>query len=204
MEIVYIILGWLFGLLSPSIVNKISEKSKKDSIRKIIFNDLTDVKKRLAPLSFQVYPKYGKLDKKTFEWLKVNSGIDFSQGLENFEKKGLTEEQIIDQFNINGQGKKTATHFKKMHLFATDSHLLNIGLIESDLVEKILEVRFYVEAFNEDIDSYRENLKMTFLPGITTVNHQIVCDEMDRQNLMIAERSMFIVDKINNILDSEK
>lgn len=207
MEIIYVIigtiLGWLFGLLSPSIVKKISEKSEIDNLKKIIFNDLRDLKKRLAPLPFLIYPKYGKLDEKILEWIETNSDIDFSEGMEKLSKEGHTKEQILDYLNRQGLEKASISYFKKMHLFATDSHLINLSIISNDLVEKILEIRFYVEALNEDIDSYRENLKMTFLPGITETNHYIVSQQIDKQNLMIAEKSMYIVDKINLILDSK-
>lgn len=201
MEILYIILGWLFGLLSPSIVEKILEKSKRENLKKIIFNDLNELKKRLAPLPYMVYPKYGKLDKKTFNWLKINSGIDFEEGLEKLAKAGHTENDMLDYLNVKGLKENTITYFKKMHLFATDSHIMNFDLIDNSLVEKILEVRFYVEALNEDIDNYRENLNMTFLPGITKINHEIVSRQIDNQSIMIAEKSMYIVDKINNILN---
>lgn len=209
MDIIYItlgtaitstILGWLLGILTPSIVKKITEKTERDNLKKIVFNDLKELKKRLAPLPYTVYPKYGKLDTKTFEWLKINSGIGFSEGLAVLSKQGQSEEQVIANLNARGSQEKTSVYFKKMHLFAIDSQLMNLGIIENGLMEKILEVRFYVEALNEDIDTYREDLKMTFLPGITDNNYQIVSQQIDKKSLMIAEKSMYIVDKINDVL----
>lgn len=204
MEILYIILGWLLGLLSPSIVKKISQEKERTNLEKIIFSDLRELKKRLAPLPFSVYPKYGRLDQVTFEWIKVNSGIDFSQGLEQISQGGNTEEQILAYINERGLQNNTISYFKKMHLFATDSHLMNFGLIEHKLMADILEVRFHVEAFNEDVESFREHLKMTFLPGITPENHRIASQEIANKSITIAEKSMFIVDKINAILSSRK
>lgn len=199
-QIIYIALGWLLGVLSPSIVKKISEKTEKANLEKIIFNDLKELKKRLAPISFKVYPKYGKLNKETFDWLKINSGIDFTEGLEIAAKEGLNEEEMLNYINTKGIQKNTLAYFKKMHLFATDSHLMNFGLIDSSLMERVLEIRFYIEAFNEDIDSFREHLKMTFMPGITDNNHRIVSQEIENKSLDIAKKSMYIVDKINDIL----
>lgn len=200
MEVIYIILGWLLGLLGPTIVKKISEMKEKSNLKKIIFNDLKDLKKRLAGLSYTVYPRYGKLDKKTFEWLKINSEIDFTEGLEQLDKKGQTEERILSYLNSKGLQERTSIYFKKVHLFATDSHMVNFGLVDGSLMAAILEVRFHIEAFNEDIESFREHLKMTFLPGITSENHRIVSQEIENKSLMIADKSIFIVDKINTIL----
>lgn len=205
MEIVYIILGWLFGLLSPSIIKKIFEGKERENLKKIIFNDLKELKKRLAPLPFIVYPKYGKLDKKTFDWLKINSDIDFSKGLEEIIKKeGLSESQILHHLNNKGLQDQKSTYFKKIHLFTIDSNLINFSLIDNNLMERLLEIKFYVEAFNEDLDNFRENLKMTFLPGITNINHEIISQEMKKQSLMIADRSIFIVNKINYILSTSR
>lgn len=213
MEIIYLtlgtaitstILGWLLGILTPAIVKKIAENKEKENLEKIIFNDIQELKKRLAPLSFRVYPKYGRLDQETFDWLKANSGIDFSDGLEQLEQEGHTEEQMLAYLNERGLQDNTHSYFKKMHLFATDSHLMNFGLIDNELMANILEVRFHVEAFNEDVESFREHLKMTFLPGITPENHRIVSQEIVNKSMTIAEKSMFIVDKINAIVSSRE
>jgi hypothetical protein len=199
-----IVLGWLLALLSPAIVKKISEAREKSNLENVIFSDLKDLKKRLAPLSFLVCPKYGKLDKKTFDWLKVNSDVDFLSGLEELAKKGMTEDEVVSQLNANGLTKKTLSHFKKAHLFATDSLMMNLGLIDKSLRSDILEVRFRVEAFNEDVDSFRELLKMTFLPALSSENHTIISKELENKSLMLAQKSIYIVDKINEILNARK
>lgn len=201
-EILYIVVGWSLGILSPLIVKKISQKAERNNLEKIIFNDLRELKKRLAPISYMVYPKYGKLDAKIFEWLKINSGVNFSDGLEQMAREGLGENEIVVLLNERGLKENTVSYFKKMHLFATDSHLMNFGIIGDALIEKVLEIRFHVEAFNEDIDSFREHLKLTFLPGITDTNHRIASKEIENKSLEIAKKSMYIVDRINEILNS--
>jgi hypothetical protein len=206
MEIIYgiigTILGWLLGLLSPSIIKKISDKTERKNLEKIIINDLKELKKRLAPLSYSVYPKYGKLDFETFEWLKINSGIDFSEGLRQLTGTDVDTPKILEHLNTKGLQETTSVYFKKMHLFVTDSHMMNFGLIDNTLIEKVLEIRFHIEAFNEDVDSFREHLKMTFLPGITDANYRIVSQEIENKSLEIAKKSIYIVNKINNIINS--
>jgi hypothetical protein len=206
MEIIYgilgTILGWLLGLLSPSIIKTISDNTDRKNLKKIIFSDLKDLKKRLAPLSFLVLPKYGELDEKTFEWLKENSNADFLEGIEGLLKKGFDSKKIVEDLNQRGRQKNTHSGFKKMHLFAIDSHLVNLNLIDHHLMEKVLEVRFHVEAFNEDVDSFRESFKMTFQPGMTEINHLIISEELKNKSINISKSSRYIVDKINDILKS--
>lgn len=201
-QIIFILLGWLLGILSPAIVKKISEKGEKDNFKNIIFKDLNDLKKRLAPLPFRVLPKYGKLDQDNFDWIKNNSDIDFSEGIKELSKIDIKPEQILEYLNKKGLQENKLSYFKKMHLFATDSHLINLGLLDSHLVEKVLEIRFHIEAFNEDVDNFREHLKMTFLPGITDTNHEIISQELENISLDISKKSIYIVDKINIILEN--
>lgn len=202
MEFIYISFGWLLGLLAPAITKRISDYYERKNLEKIVFNDLKDLKKRLSPIAYLVYPKHGKLDQEVFDWIKKNSDIDFDDGLNQLTEQGQTEAQMINYLNTTGLQDNSSTYFKKVNLFAADSHLIKFGLIDDSLVEKILEIKFHVHAFNEDIDSFRDDLKMTFLPGITVENHRIVSEEVEKKSLMIAKKSMFIVDKVNDILSS--
>ena len=204
MEFVYIGFGWLLGLLAPALTKRIVDHYEKQNLEKIIFNDLKDLKKRLGSIPYLVYPKHGKLNQDIFNWIKKNSSIDFDTGLKQLAEQGLTETQIINHLNITGKQDVTTTYFKKVNLFATDSHLTKLSLIENSLMEKILEIKFHAQALNEDIDSFRDDLKMTFMPGITVENHRIVSAEINKKSLMIAKKSMFIVDKINEILSSRE
>lgn len=202
MEIVYIVIGWALGLFSPLIVKQLSKGSERNNLRKIILNDLRDLKKRLAPLSFKVLPKYGKMDEETFEWIKKNSDIDFSEGVQSLLENGIDSSAVVELLNERGLQDNTHSYFKKMHLFATDSHIMNFALLEDSLIEKILEIRFHIEAFNEDVDSFRESLNMTFQPGITDINHGIISRELENKSLDIAKKSIHMVDMINVILEN--
>ena len=204
MEFVYIGFGWLLGLLAPAITKRINDHYEKSNLEKIILNDLKNLKKRLSPIPYLVYPKYGKLNQEIFDWIKNNSDIDFDTGLKQFIEQGLTEAQVITHLNTTGQQDVTTTYFKKINLFATDSHLTKLGLVENSLLEKILEIKFHVQALNEDIDSFRDDLKMTFMPGVSVENHRIVSTGINNKSLMIAKKSMFIVDKINEVLSSRE
>lgn len=195
--IVTLLLGWLVGLLSPGIIKYISSHREKKALEKVVFNDLKDLKKRLGPLPFLVLPRYGKLDKESFDWIKKNSGLDFQEIL-----KGHNEEDAIKYLNIKSQEEEKLTYFKKMNLFVIDSNLMNINLLDDNLISQVLEVKFYINALNEDIDNFREHLKMTFLPGISTNNHKIISNGLDIKTLEISEKSIIIVDKISTILQN--
>lgn len=196
-----VVLGWLLGILTPSITRKISDGRERKKLERIILNDLSELKERLAPLPYLVYPKYGKMNKETFEWLRENSSIEFEEGIKKITDSGATIDELISYLNDKGLREKTSSHFKKMNLLSTDSYLTDLGLLDKNLIQKILEIRFFVNALNEEIDYYRDHLKMTFQPGITDTNHKIISGEIDNRSFNIAKQSMHIVDKINQTLE---
>ena len=69
-QILYIILGWLFGLLSPTLVSKISEKYKRNSLHQAISAELEDCKHRMAITNFLLSQRYGEIDKHYLKWLR--------------------------------------------------------------------------------------------------------------------------------------
>ena len=52
MDIGTLILGWLFGLLSPGIVNGIARGYKKNDVEKAIFADLEELRIKMVFISF--------------------------------------------------------------------------------------------------------------------------------------------------------
>ena len=70
MEVAYILLGWLLGILSPGIINYISNYYKKNTLQRIIIGDLKDLKKRLVLLPYKINSNYGTVDKELFIWIK--------------------------------------------------------------------------------------------------------------------------------------
>lgn len=212
MEILYIILGWLLGILSPGIINRISDRYNKKALQRIIIDELKDLKKRLAMLPIMVYPKYGKLDEKIFIWIKTQTQ-DFKEFemsgdiKDEFEKQVKNKKKLnifLEHYNSTHKKDKPAFHFKKMIISTIDSNLMNFGILDDEFLEKLLDIKFQLNAFNEEVQSVYEYLKMTFNSNITVDNHQIISKEIENKNLLIAEKAILIVEKINNIIYQNK
>lgn len=208
MNILYIIFGWLLGILSPGIINYIADHYKKITLKRIVANELKDIKKRLILLPFLVYPKYGMLDEKIFIWIKTQTE-DFKEFEMGDAAKKAFEEQVknsenlkifLAHYNSTHRKDKPAFNFKKMITSAIDANLMNFGILEDEFLEKLLEVKFQINTLNEEIQNVNEYLKMTFISNITDINHQIITKEIENKNIFIAEKAILIVEKINTII----
>jgi len=204
MEVFYIILsiilGWLFGILSPGIINRISNCYEKDKLQRVIIGELKDLKKRLAYVPFLINSRYGNIDKELFIWIKeqtAGSEGDFAKiNIKN--DKELTE--FLDHLNSSRKKDEPAFHFKKMITSVIDSSLMNIGILDNEFLTELLDIKFQINAFNEEIQNVNEYLKMTFDSNITDTNHQIIKKEIDNKNFIISEKAIDIVEKINRLI----
>ena len=207
MEIIYIILGWLFWILSPGIINYISNHYKKNTLKLIVTTELNNIKNKLIFLPLLVYSKYGKLDEKVFNWMRKESQ-DFKEVEMSIEIKNIFEKQInnpdslisfLQWYNSRHKKDNPGIIFRKMMINSIDSNLINIGILWDKFLEKLLEVKFQINVFNEEIQSVNEYWKMTFDSNITESNHQIILKEIENKNLYIAEKAILIIEKINTI-----
>lgn len=144
-EILILLLGWFLGILSPGIVSRIANHNKKEALRRIVITELKDIKKRLANIPFLIYPEYGKLDERTFNWVKkqtnnfknISSDIEMSDDIR--EKFGqLDNPEFIKNFvlvcNTKKQKSNPAFGFKKFSISLIDSHIVNISLLDDEFI----------------------------------------------------------------------
>lgn len=204
-----LLLGWSLGMLSPWITERVSNRYKKKSLQCVILNELKDLKMRLVLLPFMVNSDYGTLDRELVIWTE-----DETQKLEELKLKDESNEYLkkliknekelqenLAYYNSINKKDKPAFHFKKMTTSTIDSNFINIGLLDNDFVTKLLEIRFQLNAFNEEIDNVNEYMKMTFDSNISVENHRIVSENIKRKNLIISKKAIYIVDKINKIIN---
>lgn len=208
MEVLYILLGWLLGILSPGIVSSISNHYKKVSLKNIVIEELKDVKKRLVFIPLKVYPAYGELKKKHYLWIKEQtanfselvSSDEEKEKLNELSKQNISVENVVKLFNSNKISENPAFHFKKIETGIIDSNQNNFDILNSQFITKILEIKFQIRVFNEEIQSVSEYLKMTFDSSITEINHQIIKEQIKTKNYTISEKAVLIVEKINQVI----
>lgn len=206
-------LGWLFGILGPGIIDRISIKYKKDALQRIIIRELIDLKSRLSWIPYTIKSDYGMVDEELITWMKTQI-MDIEKSEQNkastdsYKKMVLENKGDLSNFlilcNTANLREDPSFHFKKMLTITIDSNIMNFGMLDDKFLKKLLELKFQINAFNEEIQCVNEYLKMTFDSSITNNNHQIIKNEIRRKNLCIAKKAIYIVEKINHIICPEK
>jgi hypothetical protein len=132
-------------------------------------------------IPYMVRSQYGMVDEDLILWLKAQ--------IEDVDKD-VQSQDFIDLY-------------KKMATPTMGSNLMNFSILDNNLLAKILEIKFQINVFNEEVESVNNYLRMTFDSNITNTNHRTVVQEIKNKNLLIAEKSILIVDKINNIIKTK-
>lgn len=208
MEALYILLGWLLGILSPGIVSSISNRYKKVALQNMVIEELKDVKKRLVFIPFRVLPAYGELEERHYLWVKeqTNNFVESisddgdKEKLDKLLKQNNSAENVVKLFNSIKISENPAFHFKKIETGIIDSNQGSFELLDNKFLTNILEIKFQIRVFNEEIQSVSEFLKMTFDSSITEINHNIIKEQIKGKNYIISEKAVLIVEKINKII----
>lgn len=107
---------------------------------------------------------------------------------------------LLMQWNTAAKRNNPAFHFKKMNINIINSNLINMEVLDNNFLIKLLEIKFQINVFNEEIQSVHEYLKMTFDSNINTTNHQIISNEIENKNYTIAKKAILTVEEINKII----
>jgi len=69
-KVLFLILGWLFGLLSPAIVNSIHKRREAREVKIAILPELHELQHRLALIVYLIENRYGKSNREFIEWIE--------------------------------------------------------------------------------------------------------------------------------------
>lgn len=209
MEVFYIILGWLLGILSPGIISSIALHYKRDSLRRVIIGELKDLRKRLVFIPYAVNSRYGTFDKNLFVWTKTHTDdiedIDIDGPFKaEFAKIEIDNDGALTNFlnTINSSREANpAFHFKQMEISVIESNLTNIDILDKKFLTNLLEIKFQINVLNEEIRSVNDYLKLTFDSNISAANHQIIKTEIINKNFVISKKAIYIVEKLYHVIN---
>ena len=208
-QILFLILGWLFGLLSPTIISNIRDQREAQVIKTALILELHELMYRLMMNVYTVESKYGKLDHEFFIWaqsvLVQYKGINSSESL--LKTIGpilkLTEDEISISLEMikNEKKKKSALSLKKNSLMLLDTNMGVLSKLEPTFMGKLLEIKTRLGFLNEIIDDTRYYYKLSFQNNISDENYEIANTNLIDHYKFYASRSRDIIRIIGEVLD---
>ena len=203
---IYILFGWLLGLLSPVIVDKIKSEYNKKEFFKAVCTELYDLQYRIAIVSFLLGQRFGTLDNDFLIWIQPYIR-DYTGNEPNKSVAKLIDSLIKaegDEFNnIIQHMRSDGESGLGLKTYSTGFLESNISLISNlpiELQGKIHEFRNHLNILNQEIESATENLRMTFDSSITDRNHERVTNDLLYKYSYLQGVSQRVVDKLQAVL----
>lgn len=207
MEILLLILGWLFGLLSPAIVDAIRDRRDRKVVKGVLLSELHELRYRLMMHVYQVESKYGNLNHEFFEWaqsvLTEYKGINSSESLLNtigpLLKLSSEEMATYSQMARAHRQSHGGLSLRKHSLAMMDANIKSIGSFDPVFRGRILEIKTRLEFLNEIIDDARYYFQLSFQNGITPENYQIANANLIQTYKFYAARAKDIIGIIGKV-----
>jgi hypothetical protein len=202
MEIIYIILGWLFGLLTSPITVRIDRWYKIKDYKFAISSELKNLSVRLTAVSYKINLHQGTMDKSTFTWIKdIYKKHDETMYHPEMEKiLELPDEDFKKVMDSRKAQEKISLGFKTVLLPVTDSFLESVFIFDSYFQRKLLELRSQMDLLNQEIEVCMRYFFLTFDPTSMATNKTIIDFNLKNSHSQIKSKCKYVVELSDEII----
>ena len=208
-QILLILFGWLLGLLSPVIIDKIKSAYNKKNYFNALFLELHDLQYRMAVLSFRLGQDYGDLNEKFVSEIKPI--VENYQGNEP-SKNIIKFLNTLTNSNEN-ERNKLIVHMREKRGRSLSLKTYSPSLIESninllstlpiELQSKIHEFKNHLNIYNQEAVAVNKYIEMSFDSSISNEDHDILINDLVKRYAFIQGVTKRVSDKISAILSSQ-
>lgn len=209
-DVVSIILGWLFGILSPSIVGRINRKYKKGDLYKGIRRELHEVRSRLLLVSFMLGRDFGRFDREYLTW-SLQLCEDFNDAKPHESHITLTklllkknDKEITLYVEKSRRDRSKSRALKKESLGIMEMNLPEFSLFNIEFQTLLFDIKSKISLLNQEIDDTRQMHYMSFDSSITNENHTTIKNDLFRRYAFIQALVDEIINKITETLNCNK
>src|SRR5437899_8901055 len=155
-DILSLVAAWLLGLLTPSIVRSIEKRYRAKEIGAGILSELQHLGHTCALIAFRLRARAGTLDATFLQWF--GALIEKGEGGDEDAQWRNAYHQLIkltpEQLNNSPLGKSLAGDSPRPIPYTLpylESQLDNLYLFPQDLQRRLMEARYYLSIFNNDV-----------------------------------------------------
>jgi len=205
MDILYLLLGWLLGLLSPQLSERIKRYYQKNDLRIGIISEFKEIKVRLAMSVYLLTKKTGTFDKQLLEWLiKQLEGYEGGESTKNIleglkKLSGKVDDKQLTAIQLLGFNEEKSYSLKKFYLPFLESKIDLLPMFGDKFRVLIFEIRSKIQSLNDEIDNAQFYYRKTFDSSMSAENHEIVRNNLESCHKNINTQFKLIVERINEL-----
>lgn len=206
-ELPYLLLGWLLGLLSPTIIDAIKSRYERRKLAVAIRSEAEDLQYRIATTSFLVAQRFGEVSKDYLFWLKPKvleyRGIEPVESIRKLVDELLTapEEQRLAMIVHLRAEEGMGLSLKQFSGSLIDSTLSTLQNFPVEYQRKIHEFRNQMNTLNQEIERVTELHRMTFDSSISSQNHERIKTDLMQRYKFIQGMCMRVSDRLQSVIE---
>lgn len=209
-EILYLLLGWLLGLLSPRIIDAIQEQYHKKGLATAFRSEARDLQYRIACASYMLARHCGSFNRDYLAWLK--SKLDQYTGNEPTELVGEFIENILTESDekliVLAQQSRAADgvglSLKLYKASFIENNIATLVNFSSDFQVCIHEFLNHLSILNQQIQRAANLHQMTFDSSIKSECHPIIKSDLEKEYEIIQRMCILVCNKLQQIIDFDE
>ena len=167
-QILFLVLGWILGLLSPVVADLFTKKRHQAEVRRGLLVELAEVRFSLVSTTLAVAGTVGAWDREYLGWLK--SALESYRGARDEDRKPL-QETVTGLLNLDDQqlaaaarsmGSPVSPALRKYRLPYLESTMDHVATLGPSAQRQLLEIQAQVGVINDLLDDIRFCLGKSF------------------------------------------
>ena len=198
-----IVLGWLFGTLTPGIADAIRQPKRRSALAKALRADFDELRYKLALVADRMRARTGTMDEASLalirEVIESYRGTEadraFQQSFGKLLARG-TATYIAAHNEMKGKGSPYPVRYELPFL---DAHLQDLDMFDATAQSAVLRVRGEFHLFNEQVDQTRAFHDRSYT--VAAVNHAGNTQNYEESLGQLAYRAEALIRAINSAND---
>lgn len=201
-EVGYVLLGWLLGVLNPLITRHGERKRRRKEIGEGLRAEISELRVRLAMTCFLVTLRYGDFDRAFLTWLKpllerYEGAHPARKTIETLEKVLAYPDKEIALFAAHDRvNPDKSLSLKKYRLPYLEANLGNLDLFSERTKLLLMETAAQMETINEEIEQVRFYYGLTFDSSLSDENHKLARYSVAESSMNVATTGREVLNKL--------
>lgn len=206
-EVLFIILGWLLGIISPRLIDSIKAHYEKNDFLCAIKAEAKDLQYRLTLGSFSIAQKEGVLDREKIIWFKEKMlAYEGSEPREQFLLLANTildseGESALQAWNLFQNENQKAISLKNYSASFLSSNIERLHTLPVGFQSSAHEFLNVLSILNQEIIAARKYHEMSFDSSLNEINHNSVVRNLHESYVNISRLCQRASNKLQVIID---
>lgn len=162
-----LLLGWLLGLLSPGIAERIRRSYRIKDVTNALIAELNEVKYNLALTAYLLCGRLAMLDNEALDWMvgviSTYTGPVADPRMAEAIKaiRAIAEPDRLRLYSVRVDSG-CGLSLKTIPLPLLDAHLAEISLFPVPFQAMIMRIKGQIDVYNQHVESLQRQFEMTF------------------------------------------